>query len=175
MQVLKAHKANRSITHLILNLRTYVNRGERSTSRPGRFTPALNPRTRWIGFSTFLEKRKIYSPCWDSKPGPFSMQRSPYADYAIPCTIFYMLRTFWLVIRGFLRFLLWVFNTVYVIWHKQMLSCDVIKRVKNLNRNQRKPRNDPRGSRHVQCHINATKKNTVNSVYLFNNTMVRRE
>ena len=172
VQGLKACKGSRNRGQLILNLRTDVNRGEWSTSRPGRFTRAENPGTRWIGgwvgparVSTFLKKRKISSPCQDTNPGPFSMQRSPNADYATPCTMLYMLRIFWLVIRSYHRFLLRVFNTFYVTWYQQMLSCDVIKRVKNLNRNQRKPRNDPKVSRHVRCHMNATT-NTVNNVFI---------
>jgi hypothetical protein len=146
VQVLKAYMGNRNIVQLILNLRTDVYRKGWSTSRPGHFIPAENSGTRWIGgwvgparFSTFLEKRKIFSSCRDSSPGPFSMQRSPYADYAIPCTMFYMLRTFWLVIRGFLRFLLRVCNTFC-----HMTPADAsVWRNKTCQKLQQKPKEAP--------------------------------
>jgi hypothetical protein len=115
VQILKVYKGNtrRTIAPLILNLCTDVNRGEWSTSCVGRFNPEENLGTPsiggWVGperVSNFLEKRKISSPCRDSNPGPLRMQRSPYADYAILCIMFYMFRNYWLVISGFLRLLL---------------------------------------------------------------------
>jgi hypothetical protein len=57
--------------------RHYIYGGERSASRPGRFTPRERaPGTHWVegwvgpraGLDTAVVKRKIPSPCRDSNP-----------------------------------------------------------------------------------------------------------